>query len=94
MSFAGIFDGHYDDRHIQGLNKGISFNDHRGFVKEEEVLNYFIERYSHIKNMVDISFMNENAPLKASNLNNPCQHMRDFMARSSSQHLKEAFHIE
>ena len=43
--------------------------------------------------MADIRFMNENAHLKASNLINPCQHVRDIMARSSSQHLKEAFHV-
>ena len=59
------------------------------------MLDYFIERYPHIKNMADIRFMNENAPLQASNLNNPCQHMReDVMARSSSQHLKEASQVE
>ena len=78
------------------MNEGVSINNHRGFDTEEEVLNHFIEGYPHIKNMADIRFMNENALLEASNLNNPCQHMRDAMARSSSssQHLKEAFHTE
>ena len=76
MSLAGIFDGHYDDWHIRELNECVSFNDHRGFDTEGEAMEYFRLRYPHVHSMADIRFMNENAPLEASNLNNPCLHMR------------------
>ena len=76
------------------MNEGDFFNYHRGFDTEEEALDYFIERYPRIRSMADIRFMNGNVPLKASNLSNPYQYEREAMAHSSSQHLKEAFHVE
>ena len=71
----GIFDGHYDDKHIRAENDGVSFNNHRGFGKCDKVLNVLIEQYPHITCKGDIRHMNDNAPLEASNLNNPCKHV-------------------
>ena len=64
-------EGHSDDENIRDKMHGVSFAVHRGFETRGDSFEYFQQHYPHIKREEYITEMNNNASLKAFNLNNP-----------------------
>ena len=69
---ANIWIWHMDNDQIRLLTSGISYSMHKSFDVWAVAFAYLCTFYTHCKKPEDFDSMNENAPEKPSNLNNPC----------------------
>ncbi len=70
------------------LVKSIPYNEHKSFDSHREALIAFRQYYPHINTQQDINNMNANAPLEASNLNNPSGKDYFWMANTIDPTIK------
>lgn len=73
---SGIYFGHFQDDNIIFLVHGIPQCEFRSADTYAEAIAIFKEWYNDCNCQQDIEFMNMNAPLESSNLNNPCPKLR------------------
>jgi hypothetical protein len=88
---ANIYFCHFDDSNLRSLVDGIPYSINRSYDNHGAALECFKQYYKDINNQEEIDFMNANAPLEASNLNNPCPAVRDQVGTytQSSSNTKE-----
>jgi hypothetical protein len=92
---ANIFQLNFNDDGIQARISNVPFSSHKSFPTEAEAWQYFTSYYPHVKSPSDAQFMNENCPIKASNLNNPSQHVQEVSGLNFniSYNTHEFFHF-
>jgi hypothetical protein len=88
---ANIYHTHYDESNLRSLIDGVPYSINRAYETYEEALECFKQYYNHITTQEEIDFMNANAPLEASNLNNPCSVIREQIGQynRSNSNIKE-----
>ncbi len=79
IATANIYHAHFNDNHSRYLTKGISHSEHRSADTFQEAIRYFQSWCPHCETQAHIDFMNLNAPLEVSNLNNPCPRLRQLI---------------
>ncbi len=79
-STANIYHCHFDINNLRFLVNGINFSVHEARDTYEEALHLFTTYYPHCNTQENIDFMNLNAPLDASNINNPCPRIHQRVA--------------
>ncbi len=89
IATANIYHSHLNDGNICFLVDGIPFNKNRSFDTLQEAMRYFKLWYPHCDTQEHIDFMNLNAPLQASNLNNPCHKLQQSYSRFGTTGKKE-----
>ena len=89
MAHVGYYD--YDAEYIREFVTGVSYNMHRKFDIFSVALAHFQRFYPQCNTPEDITFMNHNAPLECSNLNNYIPQIRTIVGdiNLSRQHSKE-----
>ncbi len=76
IATANIYYGHWEDDGIINLVHGVSQSVHRSSDTYSGAMAQFTLWYSHCDTQEKIDFMNLNAIMEASNLNNPCPPLR------------------
>jgi hypothetical protein len=79
IATANIYFAHFDDNNIYTLTNGIAHSLHKSYNTFSEALAAFQIYYPHCTTKQHIDFMNANAPLESSNLNNPCPYFRSLL---------------
>ena len=89
----GLYVGHFDDDEIRLEIEGVSFSVSFSFETKEEAMVCFNEWYPYLRCKADITKMNKNVPIEASNLTNPCHKKlyRSITAASSATHREKIF---
>ncbi len=72
IATANIYYCHFKDSNLVFLVNTISHMDHMSYDTPQEAMTAFRRYYRHCNTLDDIDYMNANAPMEASNLNNPC----------------------
>ena len=70
-STANVYKCHFDNDNLRYLTNGIPFERHFSYPTKEQAFHALQRYYPWIKTYDDLDKMNANAPLNASNLNNP-----------------------
>ena len=86
---AGIYKGHFDDDHLRLLAEHDSFPLNRKYNNEYQAFQYFRSYYPSCKSFAHIKFMNYNAPIEATNINNPSPRIQQLIQTSNNNNHKE-----
>ncbi len=76
IATANIYYCHFEENNLIFLVHTIPYMDHQSFDTPQEAMMAFRRYYRHCNTLDNINYMNANAPLEASNLNNPCPLIR------------------
>jgi hypothetical protein len=90
IATAKIYFAHFDDNNIHTLTNGIAHSLHKSYGTFSEALAAFQVYYLHCTTKHLIDFMNVNAQLESSNLNNPCPYFRSLLGNYTPDPTKEA----
>ena len=80
---------HFEDNNIRTLTNGLAHSLQKSYNTFSETLAAFQDYYSHCTTKQHIDFMNANAPLESSNLNNPCPYFRSLLGNYTPDPTKE-----
>jgi hypothetical protein len=69
---------------VQAHVTNIPFSSHKSFTTESEAWQYFMSYYPCITSPADATFMNENCPVEASNLNNSSRLLQEVSGLCST----------
>jgi hypothetical protein len=90
ISTANIYFAHFDDNNIRTLTNGIAPSLHKSYNTFSEAFAAFqVYYYPYCTTKQHIDFMNANAPLESSNLNNPCPNFRYLLGNYTPDPTKE-----
>jgi hypothetical protein len=89
IATANIYFAHFDKTNIGTLTNGIAHSLHHCYDTFSEALAAFQVYYSHCTTKQHIDFMNANAPLESSKLNNPCPYFRSLLGNYTPDPTKD-----
>jgi hypothetical protein len=82
-AIVNIYYTHYNDSNLSSLIDSVPLRANCSFDAYMEALEFFQQHYFHCLSQEHINFMNANAPLEASNLNNLCPTIKEHIGHDS-----------
>lgn len=87
IAMAGIYKGHFDINNLRSLSEHISYPYNRSYQHEHEAWAYWETFYPEYTTYAHILFMNYNAPVESTNLNNPSKRLQDLIGNTKSTNI-------
>jgi hypothetical protein len=94
IATAKIYFAHFDDNNICTLTNGIAHSLHKSYDNFSEALATFQVYYPHCTTKQHIDFIDANAPLESSNLNNPCPYFGSLLRNYRPDPTKEVTYLD
>lgn len=84
IAYAGVYKGHFDNDNYRIIAEHVSHPYFKSFSTEWEAMHYFRLFFPQCTTRAKILFLNYNAPMESSNMNNPSPRLRQLIGTSTN----------